>query len=181
LHRGLGHCASLWPCSWQRSHASSLGQPCCICASFPHEWRTLTVWDTLTHRMACCVACSAHSVWVRTYRAQRTVILARCVTCSVRFRSTVGANHRVCDPMMIRFRSLLIRFLYAAALLGPPLPGPYLLTQRPCLDLRCQALTYVLTYVAAMNGNRRQWMFRIDPICFFVSVIKIPGRILNFG
>jgi hypothetical protein len=26
-----------------------------------------------------------------------------------------------------------------------------------------------------MNGNRRQWMFRIDPICFFVSVIKIPG------
>ena len=52
--------------------------------------------------------------------------------------------------MMIRFRFLLIRFLYAAALLGPPLPGPYLLTQRPCLDLRCQALTYVLTYVAAM-------------------------------
>jgi hypothetical protein len=35
--------------------------------------------------------------------------------------------------------------LYAAALLGPPLPGPYLLTQRPCLDLRCQALTYLLT------------------------------------
>jgi hypothetical protein len=46
---------------------------------------------------------------------------------------------------------------YAAALLGPPLPGPYLRTY----------------YVDAMNGNRRQWMFRIDPICFFVSVIKI--------
>ena len=30
--------------------------------------------------------------------------------------------------MLIRFSSLLIRFLYAAALLGPPLPGPYLRT-----------------------------------------------------
>ena len=40
--------------------------------------------------------------------------------------------------------------LYTAALLGPPLSGPYLLTQRPCLDLRCQALTYLLTYEAAM-------------------------------
>jgi hypothetical protein len=40
----------------------------------------------------------------------------------------MNANHRVCDPMMIRFRFLLIRFLYAAALLEPPLPGPYLRT-----------------------------------------------------
>ena len=149
MHRGLRHCASLWPCSWQRSHTSSLGQPCCICDSFPHEWRTLTVLDTLTHRMACCVAYSAHSVWARTYRAQRTVTRAIFVVGSMRVRSTVGANHRVGDPMIIRFRFLLDS-LYAAALLGPPLPGPYLLTQRPCLDLRCQTLTYVLTYVAAM-------------------------------
>ena len=53
------------------------------------------------------------------------------------------------DSIQISLNSIL----YAAALLGPPLPGPYLLTQRPCLDLRCQALTYVLTYVAAMHGN----------------------------
>ncbi len=38
--------------------------------------------------------------------------------------------------------------LYAAALLGPPLPGPHILTQRPCLNLRCQALlTYLLACV----------------------------------
>ena len=43
--------------------------------------------------------------------------------------------------------------LYAAALLGPPLPGPYLLTQRPCLDLRCQALTYLFTYVRSCDAR----------------------------
>jgi hypothetical protein len=47
----------------------------------------------------------------------------------------------------------------------PAMPGPSSrVVQKPPFDL---------TYVAAMNGNRRQWMFRIDPICFFVSVIKI--------
>ena len=45
LHRGLGHCASMWPCSRQRSHTSSLGRSCCICASSVNEWRTLTVLD----------------------------------------------------------------------------------------------------------------------------------------
>ena len=111
---------------------------------------------TFARGMASCTACVANSVRTRAsllamprLRAQRTIAVAPRVACSVRFRSTVGTNHRVCDPIVIRFRSLLIRFLYAAALLGPPLPGPYLLTQRPCLDLRCQALTYVLTYVAA--------------------------------
>jgi hypothetical protein len=68
---------------------------------------------TFARRMASYSACSAHSIWARAYflamprlRAQRTVILARCATGSVRFRSAVGANHRVCDPMMIRFRFL---------------------------------------------------------------------------
>ncbi len=57
--------------------------------------------------------------------------------------------------------------LYAAALLGHPLPGPYLLTQRPCLDLRCQAPAYVLTYVAAMHGNGdASGCFGSIPICF---------------
>jgi hypothetical protein len=69
-----------------------------------------------------------------------------------------GANqiHSWRKPSRVRFDNDSIQIslnsiLYAAALLGPPLPGPYLLTQRPCLDLRCQALTYVLTYVAAMH------------------------------
>ena len=95
----------------------------------------------------------------------------------------MSADHGVGDPMMIRFKSLLIRFLYAAALLGPPLPGPYLLTQRPCLDLRCQALTYLLTYEAAMLAaeltreleERRgdfgdETKLRVNPLCFSVSV-----------
>jgi hypothetical protein len=63
-----------------------------------------------------------------------------------------GANqiHSWLKPSRVRFDNDSIQIslnsiLYAAALLGPPLPGPYLLTQRPCLDLRCQALTYVLT------------------------------------
>ena len=47
------------------------------------------------------------------------------------------------DSIQISLNSIL----YAAALLGPPLPGPYLLTQRPCLDLRCQALTDLLTWL----------------------------------
>ena len=74
--------------------------------------------------------------------------------------------------------------LYAAALLGPPLPGPLLkLTQRPCLDLRCLALTYLLTYEAAMlaaeltrelEERRRDFgdetKLRVNPLCFSVSV-----------
>ena len=44
--------------------------------------------------------------------------------------------------------------LYAAALLGPPLPGPYLLTQRPCSDLRCQALTYLRSGLAWTSAAR---------------------------
>ena len=54
---------------------------------------------------------------------------------SMRFRSTVSTNHRVCDPMMIRFRFLLKLFFTL---------------QRPCLDLRCQAP--LLTYAAALLG-----------------------------
>ena len=61
--------------------------------------------------------------------------------------------HSERKPSRVRFDNDSIQIslnsiLYAAALLGPPLPGPYLLTQRPCLDLRCQALTYVLTHLA---------------------------------
>jgi hypothetical protein len=58
--------------------------------------------------------------------------------------------------MMIRFRSLLIRFLYAAALLGPPLPGPYLRTYLRAAMQRCNAAVDVS-----------------DPICFFVSATQI--------
>ena len=86
--------------------------------------------------------------------------------------------------MMIRFRFLLDS-LYAAALLGPPLPGPYLLTQRPCLDLRCQALTYVLTYVAAMlvadiqspdacgRFAKKLNKVRVNPVMFFCFCVEI--------
>jgi hypothetical protein len=52
---------------------------------------------------------------------------------------------------------------YAAALLGPPLPGPYLRTYLRSCDARQQTA----------------WMF--DPICFFVSVIKIRGLGVFFG
>ena len=81
------------------------------------------------------------------------------------------------DSIQISLNSICLR----SGLAWTSAARPYLLTQRPCLDLRCQALTYVLTYVAAMHGNRRQWMFRIDPICFFVSVVQIPGLGLFFG
>jgi hypothetical protein len=111
---------------------------------------------TFTRGMAGCTACVAHSVWTRAYflamprlRAQRTVIWARCAACFVRFRSTVSANHRACDAMMIRFRFLLLFFTQRPCL-DLRCQAPYLLTQRPCSDLRCQARTYVLTYSAAM-------------------------------
>jgi hypothetical protein len=88
-----------------------------------------------------------------------------------------GANqiHSWRKPSRVRFDNDSIQIslnsiLYAAALLGPPLPGPYLLTQRPCLDLRCQALTYVLTSSCDARQSRQsltQWMFRIVPILLF--------------
>ena len=62
------------------------------------------------------------------------------------------------DSIQISLNSIL----YAAALLGPPLPGPYLLTQRPCLDLRCQALTYVLTSSCQCTAG----MFRRSDLLF---------------
>ena len=95
---------------------------------------------TFTRGMAGCTACAAHSVRTRAYflampwlRAKSTVIRAGILIGSMRFRSTVSTNHRVCDPMMIRFRSLTVLY-FAAALLGPPLPGP------------------LLTYAAALLG-----------------------------
>ena len=108
-----------------------------------------TSWITFARGMAGFTACVAHSVRTRgallampRLRTKRTITRAIPVVGSMRIRSTVGANHRVCDPMIIRFRFLLDSLrsglawtsaarpllTYAAALLGPPLPGPYLLT-----------------------------------------------------
>ena len=65
---------------------------------------------TFARGMASCTACAAHSVRTRAsllampwLRAKRTVIRAGVLVGSMRFRSTVSTNHRVCDPMMIRF------------------------------------------------------------------------------
>jgi len=111
---------------------------------------------TFARGMASCTACAAHSVRTRAsllamprLRAHRTIISARCAAGFVRFRSTVSANHRACDAMMIRFRFLLLFFTQRPCL-DLRCQAPYLLTQRPCSDLRCQARTYVLTYSAAM-------------------------------
>ena len=71
---------------------------------------------------------------------------------------------------MIRFRSLLIRFF----------------TQRPCLDLRCQALTYLRSGLAWTSAARPLLTYLLRaanaprgcfgvPICFFVSANQIPG------
>ena len=94
---------------------------------------------TFARGMASCTACAAHSVRTRAsllamprLRAHRTIIWARCAAGTVRLRSTVSANHRAYDAMMIRFRFLC--FYFTAALLGPPLPGP------------------LLTYAAALLG-----------------------------
>ena len=138
MHRGLGHCASLWPCSWQRSHASSLRQPCCICASFPHEWRTLTALDTLTHRMACCVALFC-TLGMGT-NLSRTTYSNFC-TLSLRFGAIQIHSWR--KPSRVRsdddsIQISLIRFF----------------TQRPCLDLRCQALTYLRSGLAWTSAAR---------------------------
>ena len=130
------------------------------------------------HRM-CCTLDTDTSLFSDDAQIARTTYS---IFCSLSRRFGAIQIHSSRKPsrvrsMMIRFRSLLIRFLYAAAFLGPPLPGPYLLTQRPCLDLRCQALTHVLTYVAAMHGGRDASI----PLCLFVSAIKIPGLGLFFG
>ena len=136
---------------------------------------------TFARRMASYSACSAHSIWARAYflamprlRAQRTVTRAIFVVGSMRVRSTVGANHRVGDPMIIRFRFLLDS-LYAAALLGPPLPGPYLLTQRPCLDLRCQALTYLRSCDAQQSLTAMDVSDRSDLLFCFCDPNSRPN------
>jgi hypothetical protein len=81
LHRGLGHCALLWPCSWQRSHTSSLHAALLHMrfVSTRAAYAESSVW-ALAHRMASCTACAAHAVWARAsllamprLRAQRTV------------------------------------------------------------------------------------------------------------
>jgi hypothetical protein len=62
-------------------------------------------------------------------------------------------------------------------------------TQRPCLDLRCQALTYLRSGLAWTSAARpllcdaRQSLTAVDfPICFFVSVVQIrTGLGLFFG
>ena len=106
---------------------------------------------TFARGMAGCTTCAAHSVRTRAkflampwLRAKRTVIRAGFLVGSMRFRSTVSTNHRVCDPMMIRFRFLLLFFTLQRPCLDLRCQAPYLLTQRPCSDLRCQAL-YLLT------------------------------------
>ena len=57
----------------------------------------------------------------------------------MRVRFTISANHLVYDAIISRFSCLLFFFFYAAALLGPPLPGPYLLTYSLTYSLGCDA------------------------------------------
>ncbi len=93
-------------------------------------------------------------------RAQRTVMRALFLVGSMRFRSTVSTNHRVySDPMMIRFRSLT--FLCSGIAWTSAARPRYLLTQRPCSDLRCQALylpttLYLRCSPAMMNRSWRR-------------------------
>ena len=150
MHRGFGHCASLWPYSWQRSHTSSIARSCCICASSVHELRIPIVLDGHSRAEWPVAPHVLHTRYGHEPIFSGDAQIARTAyssSCTLSFLYDAIQIHSWRKPsrvrsMLIRFSSLLIRFLYAAALLGPPLPGPYLLTQRPCLDLRCQALTY---------------------------------------
>ena len=93
-------------------------------------------WSELPHGLSCRVLCIVDCIRARNGRFHRMYCtlgtdMSLVAGDAKRLRrfgaiSTVGANHRACDTMLIRFRFLLIRFLYAAALLGPPLT--YLLT-----------------------------------------------------
>ena len=85
---------------------------------------------TFARGMASCTACAAHSVRTRAsllamprLRAKRTVIRAVFLVGSMRFRSTISTNHRVCDPMMIRFRFLLPPSVVQAEQGGQPRMG----------------------------------------------------------
>ncbi len=111
-----------------------------------HEWRTLTVldghsrteWPVAWHVQVLHTryglgtnlsrtTYSNFKVWHAelpdTVRCESAPQLAQTIACMMRYD-------------LIRI-SLISLFKFAAAfkLLGPPLPGPYLLTQRPCLDL----------------------------------------------
>ena len=102
LHRGLGQSASLWPCSWQRSHTSSLGRSFCSCDSSPHELRMLTIlvghsraeWPAAPHVLHTRYGHVPLLLAMPRLRAHRTIIWARCAAGTVRLRSTVTANHR---------------------------------------------------------------------------------------
>jgi hypothetical protein len=97
------------------------------------RWSELPHASGLSCRMLCIVDCIrarngrfhrsvAHIVLVRRTRASLSTGDAEVArtsysnfgTLSRRFGaiSTVQANHRVCDTMLIRFRFLLVRFLY---------------------------------------------------------------------
>jgi hypothetical protein len=95
-----------------------------VCRQF---WTDIRARKGRAHRMCCTLGMdtcrSSGNAQIQVVRII-TGNFARCVACSVRFRSAVSANHRACDPMMIRFRFLLGFF-----------------SSKACLDLCCQALT----------------------------------------
>ncbi len=98
LPRGVGHCASLWPCSWQRSHTSLLYAALLHMrfVSTRAAYADRFVW-ALARRIASCTACAARSVWARaSLLAMPRLRAQRIGFCSAR---------RVCLFGAIRIRS----------------------------------------------------------------------------
>jgi hypothetical protein len=153
LHRGLGHCALLWPCSWQRSHTSSLYAALLhMCfASTRVAYADSSVW-AFAGRTATCTACAAHAVWARAsllamprLRAQRTVCSAR----------------RVCPFGAIRIRSERKPSVVWSGDDSTPI-SLRVFAQRSCSDFRLVALSRSMRSGCTQRSGRCTSIVRAD-------------------
>ncbi len=116
LHRGLGHCASLWPCSWQCSHTSSLYTALLhMCFVSTRAAYAGSLGWALARRMASCTACAAFGMGTSLFAGDAQIARTTygfCLraesACSVRFGSAASATRRWCGLVTIRRR---VRFV----------------------------------------------------------------------
>ncbi len=124
---------------------------------------------TFARGMASCTACAAHSVRTRAsvlamprLRAHCTIIWARCAGGSVRFRSTVSANHvyRACDAM--RFDSDSLLFYSGLARTSAARPLTYLRSGLARTSAARPLLIYTPVMIVAGLAETAETIFEDD-------------------
>ena len=133
LYFGLKHFASSWPCSWQCTHNLVNRASCCRCILSPHELYMPTVLDGHS-RAEWPVA-----LHVLHTRYGHVPLFWRCPDCAhsvQKFGQSFWTVRCESDPQSTTYG------LYDAIIATMQFPLRF--TQRPCLDLRCQALAYLV-------------------------------------